>query len=476
MSIFRIVKRFVRKIFSFCGAWIGARYIYRELLFPFLFSISVVTFVLLSNFLFKSVDRLLGKGLQLSVVLEFLYLNLAWIIAMSVPMAVLVAALMAYGRLAEDNEITAMRSSGISFLTILGPGIIFGVLISLFMMYFHNYILPEYNHKARLLTGDIYRKRPGLNIEPGYFMEDIPDYSIYVKERDDEKLKSLIIYNKDSESVQTTIYADSGYLKVDGNTVLFTLYSGEIHELNLNNLEDYRRTDFQKHRIAIPVDNLMLERRETGRRGDREMTIAMMRKNVEKYAKEQDKVYTKIRKMIISELDSTVTYNLAELKKLIDRKKAENEELLSGDQAKLQNRRLNSVYSRIKGELNLATSYRKQVNKYKVEIYKKFSIPTACIIFILIGAPMGVITKKGGIAVPALLSLLFFLLYYIFLVGGEELADMLIIPPFWAMWTPNILLLIVGVYLTYYATWEHRALQFSRLKKLFKREHKKPLE
>ena len=200
------------------------------------------------------------------------------------------------------------------------------------------------------------------------------------------------------------------------------------------------------------------------------------RKGCEKYAKEQDKVYTKIRKMIISELDSTVTYNLAELKKLIDRKKAENEELLSGDQAKLQNRRLNSVYSRIKGELNLATSYRKQVNKYKVEIYKKFSIPTACIIFILIGAPMGVITKKGGIAVPALLSLLFFLLYYIFLVGGEELADMLIIPPFWAMWTPNILLLIVGVYLTYYATWEHRALQFSRLKKLFKREHKKPLE
>lgn len=466
------MKRLYLKIISFCGVWIGARYIYRELIFPFFFSISVVTFVLLSNFLFKSVDRLLGKGLQISVIFEFLYLNLAWIIAMSIPMAVLVAALMAYGRLAEDNEITAMRASGISFTTILGPGIIFGILISVFMMYFHNNILPEFNHKARLLTGDIYRKRPGLNIEPGYFMDEIPDYSIYVKERIGDSLRKLTIYNKDSQSVQTTIYADSGYVKVDGNTVLFTLFSGEIHELDLENLEDYRRTDFEKHRIAIPVDNLMLERRESARRGDREMTIAMMRQNVEKYTRERDKVHIKINKLIKNELDTVIAWNLVDIKSQIENKKSENQQTLSEKAAKSANKRLNSVYSRVKGELNLAMSYQKQVNKYEVEIHKKFSIPVACVIFILIGAPMGVITKKGGIAVPALLSLLFFLLYYVFLVGGEELADLLIISPFWAMWTPNILLLLVGVYLTYYATWEHRALKFSKLKQIFKRKQK----
>jgi len=464
------MKRVYRKIFSFCGAWIGARYIYRELIFPFLFSISVVTFVLLTNFLFKSVDRLLGKGLQISVIFEFLYLNLAWIIAMSIPMAVLVAALMAYGRLAEDNEITAMRASGISFTTILGPGIIFGVLVSIFMMYFHNSILPEFNHKARLLAGDIYRKRPGLNIEPGYFMDEIPDYSIYVKERVGDSLRKLTIYNKDSQSVQTTIYADSGYLKVDGNTVLFTLFSGEIHELDLENLEDYRRTDFEKHRIAIPVDNLMLERRESARRGDREMTIAMMRENVEKYTRERDKVYSKIQQLLENELDTTIGFNLANIEKLISQKKSKNLLLLPEKAAQSGNKRLNSIYSRIKGEINLASSYQKQINKYEVEIHKKFSIPMACVFFILIGAPMGVITKKGGIAVPALLSLLFFLLYYVFLVGGEELADLLIISPFWAMWTPNVLLLLVGIYLTYFASFEHQALNISRLKGIFKRK------
>ncbi len=466
------MKRVIKKCVSFSGAWIGARYIYRELLFPFLFSIGVVTFVLLANFLIKSVDRLLGKGLPGAVIFEFLYLNLAWIIAMSIPMAVLVASLMAYGRLAEDNEITAMRASGISFLTILGPGIIFGIVVAVFMVFFHNNILPDFNHKARLLSGDIYRKRPGLNIEPGYFMDDIPDYSIYVKGKSGDHLRKLTIYSKDSHSVQTTIYADSGYVEVDGNTVLFTLFSGEIHELDLEDLEDYRRTDFQKHRIAIPVDNLMLERRESARRGDREMTIGMMRKNVKKYTLERDKIYGKIQKLIKKELDTTVVFNIAEIKKIIDLKKEHNLTDLSSAAAKTKNRRLNSIYTRLKGEFKLAKSYQKQINKYEVEIHKKFSIPFACIVFVLLGAPLGVMTRRGGITMAATLSILFFLAYYVFLIGGEELADMVIISPFWAMWTPNILLSLVGAYLIYYATWEQKVVDFSKLFRIFKRKSK----
>jgi lipopolysaccharide export system permease protein len=457
----------MRKFFAVCGVWIGSRYIYRELLFPFFFSIGAVTFVLLLNFLIKSVDRLLGKGLSFRVIFEFLYLNLAWIIAMSVPMAVLVAALMSYGRLAEDNEITAMRSSGISFLTILGPGIVFGTVVAVLMVFFHNNVLPDFNHKARLLTGDIYRKRPGLNIEPGYFMEDIPDYSIYVKEKSGDHLRKITIYSKDSQTVQTTIYADSGYVVVDGNTVLFTLYNGEIHELGLENLQDYRRTDFQKHRIAIPVDNLMLERRESARRGNREMTIGMMRENVRKYTLERDKVYVKIDKLLTSELDTVGIRDLEKIKQLINLKKQQNLRSIEKVQAEVKNRRLNSLQSRLTGEFNLAFSYQKQVNIYSVEIHKKISIPFACIVFMLIGAPLGVMTRRGGIAMAAVLSILFFLIYYVFLIGGEELADMVIIPPFWAMWTPNILLFAVGIFLIYYTTWEQKIINFARLPRLF---------
>ncbi len=467
--------KFINKIVLPYSTWLGARYIYKELLFPFFFSIGVVTFILLSNFLIKSVDRLLGKGLPISVILEFLYLNLAWIIAMSIPMAVLVACLMAYGRLAEDNEITAMRASGISFTTILMPGIIFGVIVAIFMVYFHNNILPDFNHKARLLSGDIYRKRPGLNIEPGYFMDDIPDYSIYVKEKKGENLRKITIYNKDSGAIQTTIYADSGYIAIEGNTVLFTLFAGEIHELNLENLEDYRRMEFKKHIIAIPVDNLILERRDSARRGDREMTIGMMKEKVVKYERERDKVQNKIEKLVNKELGIAAPKDFKTLEKIVAAAKEKNLKELPKATAEAKNRRLAALLNRMKGEMSLVNSYQKQVNKYSVEIHKKFSIPFACIVFVLMGAPLGVMTRRGGIAMAAILSIVFFLLYYVFLIGGEELADMAFIPPFWAMWTSNIILSFVGIHLIYCTTWEQKTIDFSWFIKFLKKRKTKDI-
>jgi lipopolysaccharide export system permease protein len=459
----------LNRAFLLSGKWTGARYIYRELFFPFLFSIAVVTFILLADFLIDSVDKLLGKGIPFSIIFEFIYLNLAWILAMSVPMAVLVASLTSYGRLAEDNEITAMQASGISFVSILTPGLIFGILIGLIMVYFHNDVLPDFNHRARLLTSDIFRKRPGLNIEPGYFVDDLPNYSIYVKEREGDKLKEVTIYNKDAKSVQTAIYADSGYISVEGNVVLFTLYSGEIHELSVDRFEDYRRLDFNRHRITIPVDNLTLERHESERRGDREMTVAMMKEKIVKYKTEREKVISKIEKLIKEELGIEQIPPYDKIDEIIESTKKKNLEELSEIEASKQNKRLNALATRLKSELNLERSYHRQINKYGVEVHKKFSIPFACIVFVLVGAPLGVMARHGGLAVAVTLSIFFFLLYYVFLIGGEELSDLAIIPPFWAMWTPNIILAIMGIFLVYRTIWEQMTIDFSKVYKIFRR-------
>src|SRR6056297_1490120 len=244
-----MIKKIYRRIKDFildAGFWIGARYIYKELLTPFLFSISIVTFVLLINFLIREIDRLLGKNLPFGVILEFLGLNLMHIIALSVPMAVLVACLMIYGRLSEDNEITAMRASGISFISILRPGIIFGTVVAILMVFFQNNILPHTNHKARLLAGDIKHMRPDLKIEPGYFMDDLDEYSIYVKRKDQDLLKEVIIYSKGTPKTQQTIYADSGRIEVIGAKLIFHLYSGEIHRLNVETMDEYRILKFKK--------------------------------------------------------------------------------------------------------------------------------------------------------------------------------------------------------------------------------------
>ena len=156
---------------------------------PFMFSLLIIIFVLFTQFLLRAIDRFIGKGLDIGTIFEYLFLNLGWIAALSVPMAVLVAALMSFGQFSEDNEITAMRASGISFNTILRPAILFGMTISAVLILFNSFIMPEMNFKARMLSGDIYRKRPDLNIEPGYFMDDLPSYSMIIRDKEGDTLK-----------------------------------------------------------------------------------------------------------------------------------------------------------------------------------------------------------------------------------------------------------------------------------------------
>ena len=162
-----------------------SKYLVRETILPFIFSLLMITFVLFINFLLRAIDRFLGKGLELSIILEYLFLNMAWIIALSVPMAVLLASLMTFGRMSEDNEINAMRSSGISFLSIIYSPLLLGVLVALLLTFFNNFILPEMNFRARLLSGDIYRKRPDMNIEPGIFLDNLPEYSMIIGGKSD---------------------------------------------------------------------------------------------------------------------------------------------------------------------------------------------------------------------------------------------------------------------------------------------------
>ena len=159
------------------------RYILREHLYPFAMALMILLFVLLTNFLMRSLEKFLGKGLEFSLIIEYVLLNLAWILALAVPMAVLVSTLMAFGRLSADNEITAMRSVSISYLRLLFPVIMFGASVTGIMMYFNNQILPEMNHKARKLSSDISRKRPGLTYDIGVFIESIPEYTFLLGSR-----------------------------------------------------------------------------------------------------------------------------------------------------------------------------------------------------------------------------------------------------------------------------------------------------
>ncbi|MBS1271366.1 MAG: hypothetical protein MAGBODY4_00496 [Candidatus Marinimicrobia bacterium] len=455
------------------------RYILKEHLPPFFIAMGVLTFLFLANFIVKSIDKILGKGLSFWIILEYIFLNLMWILALSIPMAVLVAILMSYGRMSADNEINAMRTSGISFFSIIQPSLVFGVLVCAGLIYFNNNILPDFNHKARLLGSDIHRKKPDLSIEPGYFITDLPKYSLLVKDKKDGMLLDVLIYSKNTQNndVQTTIKAEQGSLSVEGNNIVMTLFDGEIHELETEEFSDYRRIDFKKHILTIPATGMVLERHEAGRRGDREMSSAMMLERVEeirgKYQKTQDEIKDNLRDKLRMDTTQTSKEFLNSLTKMqpdsvltmlpdsITEKSSERRRVRRDIRGGLQ---------RISTQMNLAESYKRQIYKYLVEVHKKYSIPVACIVFVLIGAPLGIMARHGGLAVGAGFSLVFFLVYWAGLIGGEELADRLMVTPFWAMWTPNIIVGIIGIILTYRTVHERSSLNWSWLVKLRRNE------
>ena len=428
-----------------------SRYILKELLFPFIYALLVILFILFTNFLLRAIDRFLGKGLPFGVIIEYLFLNIAWILALAVPMAVLVAVLMAFGRFSEDNEITALRASGVSFKNILWPALAFSITIAGLLIYFNNAVLPHMNHKARMLSRDIYRKRPDINIVPGYFIDDLPQYGLIVQGKKGDRFQDVKIYSKENRKFRTIIHANEGEFSTIEDAIVVTLYNGNIHELDIQNYENYRRILFEKHQIIVPEDNLSLKRRESASRSDREMTVAMMREKITTYREKCQTVLSRITRHLEKKFTiSASPKNFEETTVLLDHLSEEfkMDSTLTKAEVRKKERAITTTRRRLKADFQILEGYKKSINRYGVEIHKKFSIPIACIVFVLVGTPLGVMAKKGGLVTAVSLSFGFFLIYWAFLIGGEELADRNFLTPVLAMWSPNILLGAIGIYLS----------------------------
>jgi lipopolysaccharide export system permease protein len=427
----------------------------------------VLLFVLLANFLLKSIDKFLGKGLDMFLLGEFIFLNLAWILALAVPMAVLVATLMAFGRLSSDNEITAMRSSGTGFLQLLLPAIGFGTVITLLMMVFNNFALPEMNHKARLLSSDLSRKRPDLEFEAGYFIDTLPENNILLGGRKDDLFTDIIIFNKASDISQRTVTAREGTIETLEDGVLLNLTDGVIHELSSRD-DEYRQIFFDHYQVIIPVDNLSLNRRDSSIRGDREMNYTMMQDKITSFHEKVENVRARVENRLSKEaLIHIPTYStLEEINLHLNRFQIsviDSLNIAAPKKVDTFKRRMKNLKRGIQSDFSLINSYLRSINKYTVELHKKFSIPLASLVFILIGAPLGIMARKGGFAVSMAFSLGFFIIYWAFLIAGEEFADRGLLSPALSMWLPNLILGALGIFLCYRTSREQKFINFEIL-------------
>lgn len=435
------------------------KYVFRELVTPFLYSLLVLTLIFLVNFVIRAMDRILGKGLSFLVILEYITLNLAWILAIAMPLSVLVAVLLAYGRLATDHEVTAMRSGGVSLPRIMLPALVFSLFVGSFTLYFNTTILPDINHRARLLGSDIYRKRPDMDIVPGYFIDDLPDYNIRVNEVTEGGLEGVIIFSKSNKREQVSIFAESGRTETAEGQIIFTLYNGEKHLLDLDNMDDYRREYFDSTRLSVKVKNLELKRRDSAVRGDREMNPKMMRKRIEenqqRYDRTIDRMLTIRLKSPLFNGDSTV--DMVALMDTLQRRPIPDKGRVD-KQTKLWNRTIDKLES----QERLLNSYLKQINKYLVEIHKKYSISVTCIVFVLIGVPLGIMTRKSSGTIGVAMGMFF--IYWAALLAGEELADRRMVDPIIAMWAPNGIMAVVGIWISFQVSRERTVINILWLK------------
>ncbi|MBI9070416.1 MAG: LptF/LptG family permease [Melioribacteraceae bacterium] len=436
------------------------RYISKNHLLPFIFSTGVLIAVFLLQFLMKTADKLVGKGLDFWVIVKLVIYNLGWIVVLVIPMAVLVATLMAFGNMAQNNEVAIMKASGISLYKMLVPPLLGSMLIATLLILFNNTVYPETNHALKILMRDISRKKPTLSLVPGVFSNDIPKYSILARKINPltNELGNVTIYDKSDPNFVNVVTAESGKIYFSGGQkkLLMDLKNGEIHQYDLTKTKDYQILYFDIHRISMPGDQFTFQQSETGgHRSDRELSAQDMIKIVDSLGLVRDRYISTFSGNLVSQHnpDSTQFYSGQ------TKKSAKHIYLRVEDKIKTASRIMKSDLRRI-------DSKRKQINKYWVEIHKKYSIPVACIVFILIGAPLGTMTRKGGFGVAAGISLIFFIIYWAFLIGGEKLADRNLLSPFWGMWSANIVLGILGIYLTVKSARERITLDFNFINKL----------
>lgn len=418
-------------------------------------------FLFLFQFLMKSIDQLIGKGLSLWIITQLIVLNLAWMLTLAVPMSVLVATLMAFGSLSSNNEITIMKASGVSLTKLMIPVLICSGMLTYLMIRFSNDVLPEANHKARVLLQDISKTKPTFFLEAGKFSDDIGGAKIFVRKtyENSNELEGVYIYDYANPNNKNLITSEKGDISFtnDFKNIVMNLYKGEIHQLNNTDYANkYRKVEFDKHRIILDAAGFGFQRSSDNAfiRGDRELSSQAMNLLVDSIKKSRTNNRDNLLNGILTDakLFFKIKFRDTVLNKnntVVKKDSTKNYGFLLYDTIPFVFRSFIAKYAQCQNYHFVEKQIDKQIDVYNVEIYKKYSIPFACIIFVLIGAPLGYKVKRGGFGIAAGLSLLFFLLYWVSLIGGEKLADRDILSPFWGMWLVNIVLGIFGLYLMF---------------------------
>jgi len=439
---------------------------------PFIFCFFTLMFLLLMQFLILYIDLLVGKGLPFGVIIELIITNLASMVVLAIPMAVLVACLMAFGKFTELNELTALRAAGINPIHVINPVLVASLLLSVFLIWFSNDVLPDANQRARSLFIDIRLKKPGFDLKENEFYEGIDNYTFLVRNitNESDSLRDVTIYQHPTNQRQEAfIKAQKGRLQSSESGQTLTLYLSDGSVLRYldqrkrgRSVDVYEETHFNRYRISFDLSELAFSRSNPANRSrnDRTMDIQAMMAVVDSL-----RYQIKNQRDNISSNDRYILPNIEQLSEEYKRRlktrddslaeKPYQSKFIALQQAETKTMQQNTHHDALRQLRNYSSNYEnvisdtewriEKISRFLVEVHKKFSIPLACIVFVLLGAPIGMYTKKGNLGYAALIGTVFLTFYWISIIQGEKLADRLFISPFTGMWFSNIVLGFIGL-------------------------------
>ncbi|MBR4646578.1 MAG: LptF/LptG family permease [Bacteroidales bacterium] len=448
------------------------KYLCKNFLGPFFLTFFVALFVLLMQFVWKWVDELVGKGLEVTVMLKLLFLAAVSLSSMAFPLAVMLASLMTFGNMGERYEIVALKSAGISTRRMMTPLAILTVFITIISFLVSDQVIPRATLKLRMLLYDIQEQKPALNIEEGVFYDGFDNYSILVGKKmpDGETIKDILIYDHSRRQGNTSVtYAASGTMSVtpDKHYLLFTLKNGsfwdETSTLGVNRgkrsqLPLMRATfDKQYKRFDMSDFSLNQTNEELFEGHSSSLTNKRLKEQIDTMKNQIQRIEDNTANVFFNNLYYFNTY-VRNNEKFSEQKIAQTNDVAAlspGVRERVLNSAENSsrsfIYS-MQFNYTEATYKTKYMWTYQIELQRKYRLAVACLLFFFIGAPLGSIIRKGGIAIPLVLTVIFFVIYFALSVIGEKIANGSTMPVWFGTWMSSFILLPLCVFLTYHAT------------------------
>lgn len=445
-------------------------FLIKSFLGPFIMTFLIVLFVLIMQFLWLYIDELVGKGLSLGVIIEFLGWGSATLFPLALPLATLLASIMTLGNMGENNELLALKAAGISLPRILSPLMVLSVFISIAAFFASNNLIPVAYEKIYTLRSDIGKTKEEIKIPTGVFYNGVDGYTIRIVSRDDNNMMHQVMvydHSKKKGNISVTV-ADSGKVLIspDKKGLIFSLYSGTSYEED-NNIKrkdttrTLQRVKFTKQEIVIPLENYSFEKSETNKYGNEVMTKGLAQLRIDR-----DTLQKQYNKTLESQVGKAVAARTLALPNQIDtarhkkqRQVMNIDSLFVWPDAENEYRDYNSAINEINNQISELDFYDKELyqsayplRRTILESYRKFTLSIACIIFFFIGAPLGAIIRKGGLGTPVIISMFFFVIYWVVDLTGKKLANDGAITPFMGAFISTFVLFPMGAFLTYKST------------------------